>query len=178
MKPFGSKRKGGLVRPIRLILLGIALVAGAKNWDCGSAFAADKRAEVQKFCPVFTDRIVGPESRFVRYRGIRVYFSSDLAARKWMRDPVSYLDKEILPQLGDLILAERLIRQHYCPVYPKRKVSLKDPTVLYEGKRVYLFDREAVKIWNSAPEKFLNLEILPQLADEEKPPEEEESPMP
>ena len=87
----------------------------------------------------------------MRYRGIKVYFSSDLAARKWLRDPVSYLDKKIVPQLGDLILAERLIQQRFCPVHPKRKVSLKDPTVTYEGKRVYLFDKEAVRIWNSAP---------------------------
>ena len=166
------------MRPIRLILLGTVLVAGAQSWDSGSVIAAGKREKVQEFCPVFTDRIVGPESRSLRYRGIKVYFSSDLAARKWMRDPVSYLDKEILPQLGRLILAERLIPQHYCPVYPKRKVSLKDPTVFYEGKRVFLFDREAVKIWNSAPEKFLDLEILPQLADEKKPPEDDESPMP
>ncbi len=140
-----------------------------------SAFAeGKKRPEIQKYCPVFTDRIVGPGSRFVRYKGIRVYFSSDLAARKWMRDPVSYLDKELLPQLTNLTLPERPIPQHYCPVFPKRKISFKDPSVIYQGRRVYLFDANAVKTWNSAPEKFFDSEILPQFAEEEKSPDSDE----
>lgn len=153
------------------VLLGLMVVVSGLG---GSVLAQVKQPEAQKFCPVFTDRIVGPESRVVRYRGIKVYFSSDLAARKWMRDPVSYLDTELLPQLTRLTFPERLMPQQFCPVHPKRKVSVKDPTVVYEGKRVYLFDREAVKIWNSAPEKFLDLELLPQLAEEKKAPEDEE----
>ena len=135
---------------------------------------AKKRAEIQKYCPVFTDRIVGPGSRFLRYKGIKIYFSSDLAARKWMRDPVSYLDIELLPQLTNLTLPERPISQHYCPVFPKRKISFKDPSVIYEGRRLYLFDAQALKMWNSAPEKFFDSEILPQFAEEEKSPESEE----
>ena len=134
-----------------------------------------KQPEKQRFCPVFTDRIVGPNSRFLRYRGIKVYFSSDLAARKWMRDPVSYLDKTLLPQLGDLTLEERLTPQHYCPVHPKWKISMRDPWVMHDGQRVFLFDKQALRIWNSAPEKFLDPEILPQFAEEESPMADDET---
>lgn len=138
--------------------------------------AAGKRPEEQKYCPVFTDQIVGPDSRFLRLKGIRIYFSSDLAARKWMRDPVSYMDKDVLPQIGDLILPERQIVQEYCPINKKRKVCTKDPWVMYQEKRVYLFDKKAVRVFNSAPEKFIDPAILPQFAEEEKAPDEEESP--
>ena len=151
-----------------------AVLAGLAICNSPQAVAKEKRAEVQLYCPVFTDRVVGPESRSLRYRGIEIYFSSDLAARKWMRDPVSYLDKTLLPQLGDLILAPRVIPQHYCPVHPKRKVSVKDPSVLYQGKRVFLFDKEAVRIWNSAPEKFFKPELLPQFPQEPAPEEAKE----
>ncbi|MCA9070988.1 MAG: hypothetical protein KDA84_18805, partial [Planctomycetaceae bacterium] len=96
---------------------------------------AKKRAEEQKFCPVFTDQIVGRRSRFLRYKGIRVYFTSDLAARKWMRDPASYLDKKIIPQVGDLILPGRAMEQKYCPVTRTRKISTQDPFVMYKEKR-------------------------------------------
>jgi hypothetical protein len=159
------------------ILILSVFVFGLGHW-ASPLVAARKQAEVQKFCPVFTDRIVGPDSRSLRYRGIEVFFSSDLAARKWMRDPVSYLDKSLLPQLGDLILTERLLPQHYCPVHPKWKVSLKDPSVIHDGKRVFLFDKEAVRIWNSAPDKFLNPDILPQFAEDKPPADAETAPPP
>jgi hypothetical protein len=161
------------------VFVGVVL-AGLGHSPSAMGQAHVKKAEHQLYCPVFTDRIVGPESRSLRYRGIEVFFSSDLAARKWMRDPESYLDKTILPQLGDLVLAERDIVQVYCPVYPKRKVSVKDPSLIYQGKRVFLFDNQAVRIWNSAPEKFFKPELLPQFPQEappsEMPPEEETAP--
>ena len=165
----------------RLLMLRILIVSmlGIFCWQMTEAenarvLAAGKRPETQKYCPVFTDRIVGSGSRFLRYKGIKVYFSSDLAARKWMRDPVSYLDTDLLPQLQELTFPERPIPQQYCPVFPKRKISFKDPSVIYQDKRVYLFDAEAVKTWNSAPEKFLDPDILPQFAEEEKSPDSED----
>jgi hypothetical protein len=85
------------------------------------------------------------------------------------------VDVAVGPQRGDLIQHERPFPQHYCPLFPQRKVSLKDPTLIYQGKRVFLFDNEALPIWNSAPAKFLNPELLPQFA-EEKPPSEEAAP--
>lgn len=169
--------------PRLLFCFGFVILAAA-DLTPRPVFAEGEAAEKQEFCPVFTDRIIGPRSRSVRYRGIKVYFSSDLAARKFMRDPVSYLDQELLPQFTGLNLPERLIPQDYCPVFPKRKISVKDPTVLYEGKRVYLFDQKAQRMWNSAPGKFVDLEILPQLAEDKKAPEDEdggegdENPMP
>ncbi len=159
-----------MLRLLMFSLLGIVCwrLAGGET-----AVAAGMRAGTQKYCPVFTDRIVGPSSRAIRYKGIKVYFSSDLAARKWMRDPESYLDTDILPQLKGLTFRERLIPQHYCPVNRKRKVGMKDPSLIYQGQRVYFFDQEALKTWNSAPEKFFDPKILPQFAKEEKSPDSE-----
>jgi hypothetical protein len=163
----------------RVGILILSIVVPWLGLGDGPVFAANKKKpEVQKFCPVFTDRIVGPNSRSLRYRGILVFFSSDLAAQKWMRDPVSYLDKSLLPQLGDLILTERLIPQRYCPVHPKWKVSVKDPSVIHEEKRVFLFDKEAVRIWNSNPAKFFDPKILPQFPPEMPPTETKAVPSP
>ncbi len=155
------------------LVLGL-LLAGVGICPRAQGQPSAKKAEVQLYCPVFTDRSVGPGSRSMRYRGIEVFFSSDLAARKWMRDPDSYLDKVLLPQLGDLILAPREMPQVYCPVHPKWKVSVKDPSVLYRGHRVYLFDKQALKIWNSAPEKFFKPELLPQFPPPPAPSEMED----
>lgn len=160
--------------PKIVILLGFLCI----GWMSGppqKLEAAKKRPEEQKYCPIFTNQVVGPDSRFLRYKGIRVYFSSDLAARKWLRDPASYLDPEVLPQIGDLKLPGRAMEQKYCPVSRTRKISTQDPWVMYQEKRVYLFDREAVRIFNSAPEKFIDPAILPQFAEEETPSEDEES---
>jgi hypothetical protein len=156
------------------LIVGVFLMGFGFTSDVAGQ-SKEKKAEVQLHCPVFTDRIVGPGNRSIRYRGIEVFFSSDLAARKWMRDPESYLDTAILPQLGDLILPEREMLQVYCPVHPKWKVSVKDPSVIYQGKRVFLFDKEAVKIWDSAPEKFFKPELLPQFPKEPPPSETEDA---
>ncbi len=154
---------------VHLFLLAVFVCVAAIGESPAGA-AGKKPIERQKFCPVFTDRIIGPNSRSLRYKGIEVYFSSDLAARKWMRDPVSYLDVDVLPQLKGLTLLERQFKQRYCPVHPQWKVSVKDPSVIYQGHRVYLFDKQALKVWNSAPEKFFDLEILTQFPRPEMPP--------
>lgn len=148
------------------IVLGV-LCVGMVGGSSTVVEGAKKRIAEQKYCPVFTDQIVGPDSRFLRYKGIRVYFSSDLATRKWMRDPVSYLDADVLPQLDGLTFPERPMEQMYCPVTKTRKISTRDPSVIYQEKRIYLFDNQAVRVFNSAPEKFIDPAILPQFAEEE-----------
>ena len=124
------------------------------------------RVEKQEYCPVYTDRRVFAGSRFERYHGIKVYFSSDDAARRFLMDSHSYLDKKTLPQLKGLNLPERPLKQKFCPIYPTRRVSKLDPSVTYNHRQVHLFDRQAVRIWNLNPEKYANPEILIQLQQE------------
>ena len=44
----------------------------------------------QRRCPIYPDRIVNPNSPSVEYRGIKIYFWSSSAVRRWARDPEKY----------------------------------------------------------------------------------------
>ena len=56
----------------------------------------------QKFCPVYNDRIVTPQSPKVEYQGETVYLFSKGAVRRWERSPERALAKGleagVLPQ--------------------------------------------------------------------------------
>lgn len=56
----------------------------------------------QKFCPVYQDRVVTPESPSVELNGKKVFLYSTGALRRWNRDPDKYIQKAvklgILPQ--------------------------------------------------------------------------------
>lgn len=56
----------------------------------------------QRFCPVFTKRIVNPDSTFVEYKGKKIYLWSFSALRRWNSDPDKYfkeaMDRGDLPQ--------------------------------------------------------------------------------
>ena len=56
----------------------------------------------QRFCPIYNDRIVNPESKTIEYNGKTIYFWSSSAQRRWKKDPEKYfkeaMDKGILPQ--------------------------------------------------------------------------------
>lgn len=135
--------------------------------------SAQRKAPVQEFCPVFTSEKVSIlRSPSVRYKGIKVRLSSREAYIRWLHDPDAYLDTKILPQLEGLNLPEREMPQEYCPVYPDRKVSGRDPFVWYEGKKIYVFSKGAALLWNRNPEKYVDLDILPQLR---KPPTGDET---
>ena len=57
----------------------------------------------QKFCPVYPDRIVTPESPTVDVQGEKVYLFSKAAVRRWSRKPEDSLKKALaaglLPQI-------------------------------------------------------------------------------
>ncbi|MBB23595.1 MAG: hypothetical protein CMN04_12045 [Roseibacillus sp.] len=57
----------------------------------------------QKFCPVYPDRIVTPESPSVDVQGEKVYLFSKAAVRRWSRKPEDSLKKALaaglLPQI-------------------------------------------------------------------------------
>ena len=56
----------------------------------------------QKFCPIYPERIVNPNSKTIEYKGKKIYFWSSSAQRRWKRDPEKYFkeafDKGHLPQ--------------------------------------------------------------------------------
>jgi hypothetical protein len=120
-------------------------------------------SERQHRCPVVTSELISPRGPVVRYRGIKIYLSSLEAVNKWSRSPAAYADTRLLPQLKDLTLPERPIPQVYCPVYRDRKVSHLDPFVEHNGKKVYFYNELARRKWMIDPEKYLNLDLLPQL---------------
>ena len=56
----------------------------------------------QRFCPIYPERIVNPESKAIEYKGKKIYFWSSSAERRWKRDPEKYFkeafDRGHLPQ--------------------------------------------------------------------------------
>ena len=120
-------------------------------------------SERQHRCPVVPGELVSRRGPVVRYRGIKVFLSSQAAVDKWNRSPAAYSDPRILPQLKGLTLPERPIEQVYCPVYRDRKVSHFDPSVVHNGKTVYFYDELARRKWLADTERYLNLDWLPQL---------------
>ncbi|GJM23281.1 MAG: hypothetical protein DHS20C15_31960 [Planctomycetota bacterium] len=121
----------------------------------------------QVFCPVMTkvEVLDDDEAIAVDFNGQEVLLCCSKCAKKWEADQAAYLSPEVLPQLASMELPARTISQTYCPVYPTRVVSENDPFVMYEGKKVYLFNKTAVRRFTQSPEKYLDPTILPQLAD-------------
>lgn len=122
-------------------------------------------AAAQKFCPIMTDVEVqdNEDAVSVTYEGVEIMICCSKCARKWKADPTAYLLPEFLPQLQGVKLPTRTIQQVYCPVYKTHVVSEKDPFVMYQGQKVYLFNDSAVRRWNANPQRFADPQILPQL---------------
>ena len=62
-------------------------------------FSADEKKQLgvdevkllsQRFCAVYKDRIVNPNSPSIEYKGEKIYFWSNTAVRRWNRDPDRY----------------------------------------------------------------------------------------
>ena len=79
--------------------------------DLAKLFTADEQKKLgvdkvklldQKFCPIYPDRVVNPNSKTIEYKGKKIYFWSSSAQRRWNRDPEKYFkeafDKGNLPQ--------------------------------------------------------------------------------
>ena len=58
-----------------------------------------KRDIEQMYCPVLKDRKVSSKDPSITYKGVKVYFYSDLALKRFEKDPERYADPKILPQL-------------------------------------------------------------------------------
>ena len=49
----------------------------------------------QRYCPVYPDRVVNPNSPTVEYKGVKIYLWSSSAMRRWSRDPDSYYEQAV-----------------------------------------------------------------------------------
>jgi YHS domain-containing protein len=58
-----------------------------------------KRDIEQMYCPVLKDRKVSSKDPSATYKGVKIYFYSDLARQRFEKDPERYADPKILPQL-------------------------------------------------------------------------------
>jgi YHS domain-containing protein len=121
-------------------------------------------AKAQKYCPVMTTDEVDPEHAVaVEYKGVKVFLCCDTCVARFRRDPVAYLDAKLIPGLAGMELPKREIEQVYCPVYPERKISAKDPFVMYQGVKVYVFNDVAKQRFVKDPTRYADPKILPQL---------------
>jgi len=120
--------------------------------------------KAQKFCPVMTTDEIDPDSSAtVEYKGVRIYLCCDQCVSRFKRDPAAYLDPKIVPALSKIELPKRDIEQVYCPVLKDRKVSSKDPSIVYKGVKVYFYSDLARQRFEKDPERYADPKVLPQL---------------
>ena len=49
----------------------------------------------QKYCPIYPERVINPNSKTVEYKGKTIYLWSSSAARRWMRDADRYYQEAV-----------------------------------------------------------------------------------
>jgi YHS domain-containing protein len=129
----------------------------------GPTTAADP-PKAQKYCPVMTTDEIDPQrSEKVVWNGVTVYLCCGQCVTKFRRDPAAYLDPLLLPQVAGKELPKRDIEQVFCPVYRDRKVSAKDPVVMYKGVKVYVYNDLARQRFEKDPDRYADPKVLPQL---------------
>jgi YHS domain-containing protein len=137
------------------------------------ALGQEKTVEDQTLCPIMTKKKVDGESKLVEYKGVAIRMCCDTCVDRFNANPEAYLNEKYIPQLNGMEIPKRKIAQTFCPVYPDRVITEKDRYVIYEGHKVYLFNKAAQKKWLKNPAKYAKPELLPQLKD---PPESDLSP--
>jgi YHS domain-containing protein len=126
--------------------------------------ADDKKPAAQKYCPVMvTDEIDHEASKTVEWKGVKIYVCCDECITRFKRDPAAYLDAKLVPALAGMELPKRDIEQVFCPVYKERKVSSKDPFVMYKGVKVYVYNNLAKQRFEKDPDRYADVKVLPQL---------------
>ncbi len=140
------------------------VVEPSGNLPMISKGAADaNKNNSQTHCPILTDVLIGADAIEVEYGGMKIKLCCATCLRKWNADPEAYLNRQWLPQLGETQLPKRTIEQVYCPVYPNRVVSTKDPYVEHNGVKIYLFNATTKRKFLAEPQKYLDPKVLPQL---------------
>lgn len=125
-------------------------------------------------CPIMVGDEIDQEE-VVEFEGKQVFFCCATCVRIWNKNP-KYIIKampKLLPQFAGMdeklgLDKVKLLEQRMCPIYNERVVTPDSPTIEIEGKKVYLYNKSALRKWNKSPEKYLAkaLEggLLPQLA--------------
>ena len=75
-----------------------ALPALAKKFSLAEQkkLGVDKvKLMAQRYCPIYPERVVNPNSKFELYKGKKVYFWSSSAIRRWKRDPDKYFAEAV-----------------------------------------------------------------------------------
>lgn len=49
----------------------------------------------QRYCPIYPDRVINPNSPSVEYNGKKIYLWSSSAVRRWNRDPDRYYKQAV-----------------------------------------------------------------------------------
>ena len=96
------------------------------------------------------------------FEGKQVFFCCATCVRIWNKNP-KYIIKampKLLPQFAGMdeklgLDKVKLLEQRMCPIYNERVVTPDSPTIEIEGKKVYLYNKSALRKWNKSPEKYL-----------------------
>lgn len=144
-----------------LVLLLFAVAATLHAEPKAEPKAAPK---AQKFCPIMTQDEIDPkESKVVEYKGVKIYLCCDTCLAKWKKDPAAYLDPEFIPALEGMELPKRGTEQRFCPVFRDKKISEKDPSIMYKGVKIYFYNDTAKNRFEKDPDRYADAKFLPQL---------------
>lgn len=141
------------------VLIGLLVLATG-------GLAQDKKTiKDQTVCPMMVNKKVEAEKgKIVEYKGVQIWMCCDVCVERFKKYPEAYLDEKYIPQLNGMEIPPRKIVQKFCPVYPDRVITEKDAWVKYDGRKVYLFNKAAVKKFQKNPAKYAKPELLPQLS--------------
>lgn len=144
-------------RLLLLLLFPALLMAGEKNGKC----------------PLMTADDID-EEQLVEYEGVKVWFCCQHCRKVFNANPkyVIRASLDLLPQFESLkekleLDKVELMPQRFCPVQSRHLVTPDSPTVEYKGVRVYLWDEDALAVWNKDPDtiarRAVKAGLLPQL---------------
>ena len=153
---FDQTMKENCLSILSLISLGLSPLAFSQN----------------TMCPIMIEDEID-EEEFVEFEGKKVFLCCETCVKLWNKSPKYYIRVmgELLPQFKGmeekLGLGEvELLPQKFCPVYPVRVVTPASPSMEFQGKTIYLFNKAAIRRWNRKPEatleKALAAGLLPQ----------------
>lgn len=108
----------------------------------------------QQFCPIMTTSPIDEDCRDVDYKGVKIKICCATCAKRFLAEPEAYLDPAILPQIKDLQLPVRKIDQAYCPVFTDRRVSSRDPSAEWNGRRIFFFNETAKAKFLATPDEY------------------------
>ena len=113
------------------------------------------------FCPIDTSQPIDPDLH-LEYAGKTVYFCCN-RCKDLFEIHANYVIKargpERMPQFAGMegklgLDTVQLLPQRFCPIEDGMLILPGNPSVDYQGKKIYLSDEFALKDWKSDPEKY------------------------